>query len=79
MWTCTKCNTEVEDQFENCPACGTGRNGSEPPVNHVTQKDALQPKLPTAHEPDPRNKGKLISVIIVLAVIALLLFIAFSG
>lgn len=79
MWTCTNCNATVDDKFENCPQCGTGRDGSEPPVNHVRKKDALQPGLPAAGEIDPLRKNKLIAVSIVIVAILALLFIALGG
>ena len=79
MWTCTACQTEVDDQYKYCPQCGTGRNGSKPPVNHVSKKDALQPELPTTNTPSPKEKSRLLSISLVVVVIIILLIIAFSG
>jgi len=31
MWTCSKCREEVEDNFDVCWNCGTGKDGSEDP------------------------------------------------
>jgi predicted nucleic-acid-binding Zn-ribbon protein len=30
MWTCCKCNEELEDQFDSCWKCGTGKDGVTP-------------------------------------------------
>lgn len=79
MWTCINCNTEVEDQFENCPQCGTGRDGSEPPVDFVRKADALQPELPSTGSSNNRSPKRWISVIAVIAVIIVLLIIALGG
>ena len=75
MWTCSECNNEVDEQFENCPACGTGRDGSEPPVDFVRKSDAYQPGLP-AGEVDPSGKERLISLLVVVAAILFLVLIA---
>lgn len=75
MWTCSECNSEVDDQFDTCPMCGTGRDGSEPPVDFVRKGDAYQPGLP-AGEVDPNGKGRLISLLVVIAAILFLTLIA---
>ncbi len=31
MWQCVKCQTDVEDSFDACWACGTSRLGAEDP------------------------------------------------
>jgi uncharacterized protein YbjQ (UPF0145 family) len=31
MWTCPKCGESVEDEFEVCWNCGTGKDGTEDP------------------------------------------------
>jgi len=77
MWTCSECSTEVEDQFDSCPICGTGRDGSEPPVDFVRKKDAFQPGMPVRSADSKRN-NRLISIIVVVAAILALLWIAFS-
>ena len=79
MWNCSECNTEVDDKFDNCPKCGTGRDGSEAPVDFVRKQDAVQPNLPAAGQVDPRNKNRLVSILIVIAVIIVLFVIAFGG
>jgi len=38
MWKCTQCNESIEDLFDSCWKCGTGRDGSPPPA----KSDALQ-------------------------------------
>jgi hypothetical protein len=79
MWNCNTCNTAVDDRFDACPQCGTGRNGSAPPVDSVRKKDALQPGLPAAAEGMIRKHSRLIEIIIVLVVVVILFFIAFGG
>ncbi len=75
MWTCSKCSNEVDEQFDNCPQCGTGRDGSEPPVDFVKKGEAYQPKLP-AGEIDPKRKNRLAAILIVVAAILVLLLVA---
>jgi len=33
MWKCPKCSESVEDSFDSCWNCGTGKDGSPPPAN----------------------------------------------
>ncbi len=75
MWTCSNCNTEVNDQFDNCPKCGTGRDGSAPPVDFVKNGDAYQPRLP-AEAKGSKKASRLVSVILVVITIIILLLIA---
>ena len=77
MWNCPECSAEVDEAFENCPQCGTGRDGSEPPVDFVAKKDAVQPGLPAAGETGGEGRKKLLSILLVLVVIAILFYIAF--
>lgn len=74
MWTCSKCNTEVKDQFDNCPVCGTGRDGSAPPVDFVKKGDAFQPRLPVAE----KGTKRMMSILIAVAVILVLILIGLS-
>ncbi|MBN2164211.1 MAG: hypothetical protein JXR25_14035 [Pontiellaceae bacterium] len=78
MWNCSNCNTSVKDQFENCPSCGTGRDGSAASVDFVKKKDAVQPGMPAAGPMKDEIRNKMFSIIIVLVVIAILLVIAFK-
>jgi hypothetical protein len=39
MWTCPKCQADVEDQFEICWSCGSNREGVTDP-NFVREEDA---------------------------------------
>jgi len=75
MWTCSECSAEVDDQFDNCPTCGRGRDGSEPPVDFVRKKDAFQPRLPVRHDDSKRN-NRLVSIVVVVLTILVLLWIA---
>lgn len=77
MWNCPHCKAEIDDQFENCTQCGTGRDGSEPPVDFVKKKDAVQPGLPATEDTDTASHNKILSILLVLGVIAVLLYIAF--
>src|SRR5262249_43926502 len=38
MWTCPKCQADVEDQFESCWACGSNREGVTDP-NFVREEE----------------------------------------
>jgi hypothetical protein len=55
MWTCSKCASKVDDQFEVCWNCGTGQDGTEDP-NFVPADQAAPIKDPLYDpiaEPNP--------------------------
>lgn len=47
MWHCPKCQTQIDDEFDTCWACGTSHDGTEDP-NFVPAKD---PPPPTENRP----------------------------
>ncbi len=76
MWNCPNCNAEVDDKFDNCTQCGTGRDGAPPPVDFVKKGDAYQPGLPAVEDKDKSIHNKILAVLLVLGVIAFLLLLA---
>jgi predicted nucleic acid-binding Zn-ribbon protein len=38
MWKCTKCGEQIEDDFEGCWNCGTGKDGSPPSGQQVFEE-----------------------------------------
>lgn len=46
MWKCQKCGEEIENTFDSCWNCGTGRDGAPPKkfseFDEVKREDALQ-------------------------------------
>jgi hypothetical protein len=36
MWNCEKCGEMLEDQFNSCWKCGTGKDGTPCPNSHVS-------------------------------------------
>ncbi len=79
MWNCPSCNAEVDDRFDTCSKCGTGRDGSEPPVDFVRKGDAYQPGLPAAKSTSSKNSSRVVSVVIVLIVIITLIIVALNN
>lgn len=45
MWTCPKCQSKVDDEFDVCWSCGTSRDGTEDPT-FVRADDALPSESP---------------------------------
>lgn len=39
MWKCKKCNETVDDEFDSCWNCGTGKDGSPPQDSFNSAKD----------------------------------------
>ncbi len=37
MWTCTNCKEEIEDSFDSCWKCGTGKDGSPADPDFLSQ------------------------------------------
>ena len=50
MWTCTNCKEEIEDSFDNCWKCGTGKDGSPANPDFLNQSKQNTKKNPTAPE-----------------------------
>jgi len=51
MWTCRKCNAEVEDNFEICWSCGTSVDGAQDPSFHRFESDEDVAGPPSATNP----------------------------
>ena len=52
MWVCPACGVEVEDNFEVCWGCGTGRDGTKNPAFRPEQEGIVEgspPRPPEAH------------------------------
>jgi hypothetical protein len=49
MWKCPKCSEPVEDSFDSCWNCGTGKDGSPPPKGF----GAVQPEDSAEHSEHP--------------------------
>src|SRR5262245_35696058 len=45
MWTCRKCDAEVEENFEVCWSCGTSIDGAQDPTFRRFEKDEDVPQL----------------------------------
>lgn len=53
MWKCKSCGQDVENTFDECPNCGTGKNWT-PPAD-VQSFDAAEPESPPAAKSSPVN------------------------
>jgi uncharacterized protein len=43
LWKCSKCSEDIDESFDACWQCGTGRDGAPPPKDFGTE-----PKIPYA-------------------------------
>jgi len=39
MWTCSKCNEQLDDRFDSCWQCGTAQDGTPPPDDFLKEKE----------------------------------------
>jgi hypothetical protein len=61
MWTCPKCNTKVEDEFEVCWQCGTAVDGTEDP-DFDPEQDGIMDEAAFEARRAARVQGNLVTV-----------------
>lgn len=53
MWKCQQCDERIEDPFETCWSCGTGKDGSPPePAFEKMKESASRMRQPSTPEPE---------------------------